>query len=101
MVMMTAGMALSGCGPAYVYMFCEALADGAVRCGLPRDKAMQYAIQTILGSARMLETEGKHPGALKDAVCSPGGTTIQGVRKLEEKGFRSAVIEAVIAARDA
>ena len=98
--LMDAGMALSGCGPAYVYMFCEALADGAVRCGLPRDKAMQYAIQTILGSARMLETEGKHPGALKDAVCSPGGTTIEGVLALENAGFRAAAASAVTAAYD-
>ena len=98
--LMDAGMALSGCGPAYVYMFCEALADGAVRCGLPRDKAMQYAVQTVLGSAEMLEESGRHPGELKDAVCSPGGTTIEGVLALENAGFRGAAASAVTAAFD-
>ena len=95
-----AGMAVSGCGPAYVYMFCEALADGAVRCGLPRDKALLFAEQTILGAAKMLLETGKHPGELKDAVCSPGGTTIEGVLALEEAGFRAAVANAVTAAYD-
>lgn len=98
--LMDAGMALSGCGPAYVYMFCEALADGAVRCGLPRDKAMRYAVQTILGSAEMLQKSGRHPGELKDAVCSPGGTTIEGVLALEKAGFRAAAASAVAAAFD-
>lgn len=98
--LMDAGMAVSGCGPAYVYMFCEALADGAVRCGLPRDKAMTYAMQTILGSAEMLLQSGKHPGELKDAVCSPGGTTIEGVLALERAGFRAAAASAVTAAYD-
>jgi len=95
-----AGMAVSGCGPAYVYMFCEALADGAVKCGLPRDKAMLFAAQTVLGSAKMLLETGLHPGQLKDAVCSPGGTTIEGVLALENCAFRAAVSNAVTAAYD-
>ena len=97
---MDAGMAVSGCGPAYVYIFCEALADGAVKCGLPRDKALLFAEQTILGSARMLLESGKHPGELKDAVCSPGGTTIEGVLALENGAFRGTVSKAVTAAYD-
>ena len=93
-----AAMALSGCGPAYVYQFAEALADGAVACGLPRDKANVYAAATLAGAAEMLLQSGKHPGELKDAVCSPGGTTIAGVLALENAAFRGSVSNAVIAA---
>ncbi len=99
--LMDAGMAVSGCGPAFVDLFVEALSDAGVASGLSRKDATVLAAQMILGSARLILESGRHPAELKDAVCSPGGTTIQGVRKLEEKGFRSAVIEAVIAARDA
>ena len=96
--LMDAAMALSGCGPAYVYMFAEALADGAVACGLPRDKADLYAAATLSGAAQMLLQSGSHPGALKDAVCSPGGTTIEGVLALENGAFRGNVAQAVKAA---
>ena len=99
--LMEAGMAVSGCGPAYVDLFVEALADAAVACGLPRKDAIQIAAQMVLGSARLILESGRHPGELKDAVCSPGGTTIQGVRALEARAFRSAVFEAVMAAHDA
>ena len=90
-----AGSALSGCGPAFVSMFIEALADGAVTCGLTRQQAISYACQTLIGTARLLSETGMHPGALKDAVCSPGGSTIAGVAALEEGRFRAAVIDAV------
>ncbi|MBR2023650.1 MAG: pyrroline-5-carboxylate reductase [Clostridia bacterium] len=92
-----AASALSGCGPAFVYAFAEALADAGVECGVPRDKANLYTAQTLLGAAEMLLTFG-HPADLKDAVCSPGGTTIAGIHALEDAGFRGAVMDAVTAA---
>ena len=93
-----AGSALSGCGPAFVSMFIEALADGAVACGLPRDTALRYAAQTARGTAAMLVEKDMHPAALKDAVCSPGGSTIAGVQALEEGGLRGTAMDAVTSA---
>lgn len=93
-----AGSALSGCGPAFVDLFIEALADGGVQCGLPRDKALLYAAQTVLGSAKLVLESGEHPGVLKDRVCSPGGSTIVGVHALERGAFRADASEAVLAA---
>ena len=92
-----AASAISGSGPAYMYIFLEALADGAVACGIPRAKAYEYAAMTMAGAAEMYLQTKTHPGALKDAVCSPGGSTIAGVRALEEHAFRAAAMDCVIA----
>ncbi|MDE6313786.1 MAG: pyrroline-5-carboxylate reductase [Lachnospiraceae bacterium] len=88
-------VSVSGSSPAYVFMFIEAMADAAVADGMPRVQAYKFAAQAVLGSAKMVLETGKHPGELKDMVCSPAGTTIEAVRVLEEKGFRSSVIEAM------
>ena len=95
-----AASAITGCGPAYAYLFLEALADGGVKNGLPRAKALRYAGQMLRGSAEMALCGGKHPGQLKDEVCSPAGSTIAGVAALEEHGFRAACIAAVDAAAE-
>ncbi|MGN0272589.1 MAG: pyrroline-5-carboxylate reductase [Lachnospiraceae bacterium] len=91
---------VSGSSPAYVFMFIEAMADEAVAEGMPRALAYEFAAQAVLGSAKMVLETGKHPGELKDMVCSPAGTTIQAVKVLEEKGFRAAVMDAMEACID-
>ena len=98
--LMDAAGAVGGCAPAYVFMFIEAMADAAVSQGMPRKQAYKFASQTVLGSAKMVLETGRHPGDLKDMVCSPAGTTIEGVRTLEKNGFRSAVFEALTAAAE-
>lgn len=92
-----AASAISGCGPAFVAIFCEALADAGVAAGLPRDKAILYAAETLKGTASLI-LSGEHPAVLKDKVCSPGGTTIAGVRAMEKNGFRNAAMQGVTAA---
>ena len=92
--LMDAVVGVSGSSPAYVFMFIEAMADQAVADGIPRKLAYEFAAQSVLGSAKMVLETGKHPGELKDMVCSPAGTTIQAVKVLEQKGLRSAVMEA-------
>jgi len=93
--MINAVTGISGSGPAYVFMFIEAMADAGVLGGIPRDRAYELAAQTVLGSAKMVLETGKHPAELKDMVCSPKGTTIEAVTELEKRGFRAAIIEAI------
>lgn len=93
-----AGMVIGGCTPAFTAMFIEALADGGVAMGIPRKDALAWAAQAVMGSAELVKQSGKHPGQLKDEVCSPGGSTIRGVKALESRAFRAAVMEAVEAA---
>lgn len=93
--LMDAVVGVSGSAPAYVFMFIEAMADAAVLEGMPRTQAYEFAAQAVLGSAKMVLETGKHPGELKDMVCSPGGTTIEAVKVLEEKGLRAAVMDAM------
>ncbi len=97
---MDAVVSVSGSSPAYVFMMIEAMADAAVAEGLPRSKAYEFAAQAVYGSAKMVLDTGKHPGELKDMVCSPAGTTIEAVRVLEDRGFRSALMEAMAACAD-
>jgi len=98
--LMDAVVGVSGSAPAYVFMFIEAMADAAVREGMPRAQAYEFAAQAVQGSAKMVLETGKHPGELKDMVCSPGGTTIEAVKVLEEKGLRAAVMDAIEACID-
>lgn len=98
--LMDCASAISGSGPAYMYLFAETLADGAAACGLDKEKAIEYAIATMAGAAEMLKMTGQTPGALKDAVCSPGGSTLAGLRALEEHGFHDAVMACIRAAYD-
>ena len=93
--LMDAASALTGCTPAWIYMFIESLADGGVLCGVPRQKALAYACDSLIGAAELVKNSGKHPEQLKDEVGSPGGTTIEGVNALEKGNFRAAVIDAV------
>ena len=95
--LMDVASVLGGCTPAYAYMFIEALADGAVCAGMPRAQAISYAAKAVEGAAALCGQSEKHPGALKDEVCSPGGSTIEGVLKLEEKGFRATASQALLA----
>lgn len=94
----TAGSTVAGCGPAFAALFIDALADGGVKAGLPRAQAIRFAEQMLMGTAALALKTGRHPGQLKDDVCSPGGSTIEGIQALEEGGFRAAVISAVTAA---
>ena len=96
--LMDVASVIGGCTPAFAYMFIEALSDGAVAAGMPRDKALAYAAAAVEGAAALARQDGRHPGALKDAVCSPGGSTIQGVLALEKSAFRAAAAQAVTAA---
>ena len=93
-------VAVSGSSPAYVYLFIEAMADAAVAGGMPRAQAYTFAAQSVLGAAKMVLESGKHPGELKDMVCSPAGTTIEAVASLERDGFRGIVIDAVQSCMD-
>lgn len=97
-VLIDAGCAVSGCGPAFAFMFAKSLADGGVKCGLSQKDANLLAAQMMLGSAKMLLESDKDPDELKDAVCSPGGATLMGVKELEENGFRNVTAQAVVSA---